>query len=99
MPPHTTAPPAPKSHQPVAMVRDIKGNRDVAGIMNWSRGLFRIWVAVSVLWVIYMGVFLYVRRLENPRWPYTPHGLPETWFISLAGSAFGLAGGSGKMSC
>jgi len=51
--------------------------------MNWSRGLFRIWVAVSVLWVIYVSVFLYLGRLENPAWPSAPHGLPD-WIVPIA---------------
>jgi len=51
--------------------------------MNWSRGLFRIWVAVSVLWVIFVGVYLYASWLEDPAWPHTPHGLPEVWFIPI----------------
>jgi hypothetical protein len=45
--------------------------------MNWSRGLFGIWVAISILWVIVVGVFLYAGRLENPAWPSAPHGLPD----------------------
>ena len=54
--------------------------------MNWSRALFRIWVAVavavSVSWVVYLGVYLYLGHLKNPTWPSAPHGLPD-WTMPI----------------
>ena len=62
----------------------IKGG--VGRVMNWSRALFRIWVAVavavSVSWVVYLGVYLYLGHLKNPTWPSAPHGLPD-WTMPI----------------
>jgi hypothetical protein len=54
--------------------------------MNWSGVLFRIWVAVSVAvsvsWIVYLGVYVYVGHLKNPTWPSAPHGLPD-WTVPI----------------
>ncbi|MBY5555236.1 hypothetical protein HFO39_18590 [Rhizobium leguminosarum] len=33
--------------------------------MNWSRGFFRTWILISILWVITVGLFSY-RSIERP---------------------------------
>lgn len=33
--------------------------------MNWSRGFFRIWILVSILWMITVGLFSY-NSIERP---------------------------------
>lgn len=33
--------------------------------MNWSKGFFRMWIALSVIWVIIVGLFSY-ESIENP---------------------------------
>jgi len=32
--------------------------------MNWRRGLFRLWLAVSALWLIVVVVFLYPQAVS-----------------------------------
>lgn len=50
------------------------------------RALVRIWigvaVAVSVSWVVYLGVYVYVGHLKNPAWPSAPDGLPN-WSVPI----------------
>jgi hypothetical protein len=36
--------------------------------MNWRRGLFRLWVAASAAWIIFLVGLMVVDPPANPRW-------------------------------
>jgi uncharacterized membrane protein (DUF485 family) len=56
--------------------------------MNWRRGLFRLWLVLSLAWVVFVLVFA---RYEQTTYGAEIFGEPVFWAVFVAGPSLGLA--------
>lgn len=67
-----------------------------AAAINWRRGFFRVWVAMSALWVIFLTLFVLVTMSDLTAISFYPDVLAiGAWMIAVPAAIYVLGRGLG----